>query len=362
MPASTFSRRCSALGARGARPHHHQRPLHGLRLGERLGQDAGEARRRRNSSPRCGAWTSSPPTPASTTRPLYQPHLGEHVAWGDTGTVIYANSVFGARSNFESGPRGAGGGADRAHAGIRLPSRRAPQGHVRGGTQARRWTTSPTGARSASWSASAPELLRGARLHTAIRRAPLADELKHLGGALASYGSMGMFHFVGVTPEAPSVEAAFGGQCRPCEKHGGRRRGDRGRSTASYELGDGDARLVVFSGPQHSLFEMKHLAALFEDRQVKRRHPRASSPPQRRDPRSRATSATRSRWKTPASRCWRACASTSCRTCRRCARRTAGRNMVSQLGQDREHHRRAPLQHHPAAHGGLRGDRLHRGR
>ena len=28
---------------------------------------------------------------------VYQPHLGEHVAWGDTGTVIYANSVFGAR-------------------------------------------------------------------------------------------------------------------------------------------------------------------------------------------------------------------------------------------------------------------------
>src|SRR5262249_29599223 len=35
---------------------------------------------------------------------VYQPHFGEHVAWGDTGTVIYANSVFGARSNFESGP------------------------------------------------------------------------------------------------------------------------------------------------------------------------------------------------------------------------------------------------------------------
>jgi len=35
---------------------------------------------------------------------IYQPHPGEHVAWGDTGTVIYANSVFGARSNFESGP------------------------------------------------------------------------------------------------------------------------------------------------------------------------------------------------------------------------------------------------------------------
>ncbi len=34
---------------------------------------------------------------------VYQPKLGEHVAWGDTGTVIYANSVFGARTNFEAG-------------------------------------------------------------------------------------------------------------------------------------------------------------------------------------------------------------------------------------------------------------------
>jgi hypothetical protein len=37
---------------------------------------------------------------------------------------------------------------------------------------------------------------------------------------------------------------------------------------ASYSLGDGDARLVVFSGPQQSIFEMKRLAALFEGRQV----------------------------------------------------------------------------------------------
>lgn len=29
---------------------------------------------------------------------------GEHVAFGDTGVVIYSNSVCGARSNFEGGP------------------------------------------------------------------------------------------------------------------------------------------------------------------------------------------------------------------------------------------------------------------
>lgn len=36
-----------------------------------------------------------------------------------------------------------------------------------------------------------------------------------------------------------------------------------------YKLGDGDARLVVFSGPQQSLFEMKLLAELFAGRRVK---------------------------------------------------------------------------------------------
>ena len=32
------------------------------------------------------------------------PLNGDHVAYGDTGVVIYSNSVCGARSNFEGGP------------------------------------------------------------------------------------------------------------------------------------------------------------------------------------------------------------------------------------------------------------------
>src|SRR6516164_2512870 len=35
---------------------------------------------------------------------IMPPVLGEHVACGDTGVVIYCNSVCGARSNFEGGP------------------------------------------------------------------------------------------------------------------------------------------------------------------------------------------------------------------------------------------------------------------
>src|SRR3954462_5968672 len=35
---------------------------------------------------------------------IIPPVRGEHLAMGDTGVVIYSNSVFGARSNFEGGP------------------------------------------------------------------------------------------------------------------------------------------------------------------------------------------------------------------------------------------------------------------
>jgi len=44
-----------------------------------------------------------------------------------------------------------------------------------------------------------------------IKVTPPPDALKHLGASLASYGSMAMFHMVGVTPEAPTAEQALGG-------------------------------------------------------------------------------------------------------------------------------------------------------
>src|ERR1700676_3221491 len=41
---------------------------------------------------------------------IMAPVRGEHLAYGDTGVVIYSNSVLGARSNFEGGPSALAGG------------------------------------------------------------------------------------------------------------------------------------------------------------------------------------------------------------------------------------------------------------
>jgi predicted aconitase len=192
---------------------------------------------------------------------VYQPHLGEHVAWGDTGTVIYANSVFGARSNFESGPA-----ALAAAITGRTPEYGFHLDENRKGTFAVRLEAKLDDL--ADWGAVGKLVGESHQDYFAVpvfhgyHRAPTADELKHLGAALASYGSMGMFHFMGVTPEAPASADRFKEKILLTDE-------DIARVYAGYNLGDGDARLVVFSGPQQSLLEMKRLADLFQGRKVK---------------------------------------------------------------------------------------------
>ena len=39
-----------------------------------------------------------------------------------------------------------------------------------------------------------------------IERVPTSDEMKHFGAALASYGSVALFHIAGITPEAQRLD------------------------------------------------------------------------------------------------------------------------------------------------------------
>jgi len=233
---------------------------------DKLGQDAGEAVKERELIACLRRMDVVTTDTCINYQTVYQPHLGEHVAWGDTGTVIYANSVFGARSNFESGP---------AALAAAITGRTPEYGfhldaHRRGSFTVELQASLED---LADWGVVGKLVGEAHQSYFSVpvfhghRRSPRADELKHLGAALASYGSMGMFHFVGVTPEAPTLEAALGGR-KPAERIV-ITDADIERAYAGYGLGGGDARLVVFSGPQQSLFEMKQLAGLFDGRKVK---------------------------------------------------------------------------------------------
>jgi len=232
---------------------------------EELGQDAGEARKEIriiDSMRKMNVVTSDTCINYQT---LYQPHLGEHVAWGDTGTVIYANSVFGARSNFEGGPSALAAALTgrTPEYGFHLDAKRRGTISVR---------IDATLNDLADWGAIGKIVGERHQNYYAVpvfhgMRAPGSDELKHLGCALASYGSMAMFHMVGVTPEARTLDEALGSLAPKDEMV--ITDADLQAVYAGYQLGDMSARLVVFSGPQLSIFEMKDLAERFEGRQVK---------------------------------------------------------------------------------------------
>jgi predicted aconitase len=196
---------------------------------------------------------------------VYQPHFGEHVAWGDTGTVIYANSVFGARSNFESGPA-----ALAAALTGRVPAYGFHLDDHRKGTFVVNVDADLNDL--ADWGALGKLIGEPHQNYfsvpviTGIKKSPTSDELKHLGTSLASYGSMGMFHMVGVTPEAPNVETALGGNTPVDEVT--ITNADIEGIYDSYNVNSGSCDLVVFSGPQLSLYELKNLAGLLEGKKV----------------------------------------------------------------------------------------------
>ena len=228
-----------------------------------LGQDAGEAAKEHQIIKFMREMNVVTSDTCINYQTVYQPHLGEHVAWGDTGTVIYANSVFGARTNFEGGPA-----ALAAAVTGRTPAYGFHLDRHRKGTLTVRLEARLDDL--ADWGAIGKIVGEKHQNYYAVpvfhgmRRAPVADELKHLGCALASYGSMAMFHMVGVTPEAPSLEAALGGNAPTDEIV--ITDADLKRVFASYNTADRSANLVVFSGPQLSLFEMKDLSERFAGR------------------------------------------------------------------------------------------------
>jgi predicted aconitase len=197
---------------------------------------------------------------------VYQPHFGEHVAWGDTGTVIYANSVLGARSNFESGPAAFAAGITgrTPRYGFHVPEQR--RGTVLVELSAELEDLADWGALGAVVGRQCNDYWQVPVIDGVKPGSVTSDRMKHLGASLASYGSLAMFHMVGVTPEAASVDAAFAGR----EPKRAIKVDDAAIADvyASYPADRDEIDLVVLTGPQLSLFEIKLVAELLDGRSV----------------------------------------------------------------------------------------------
>jgi predicted aconitase len=194
---------------------------------------------------------------------IQAPTRGEHVAFGDTGVVIYSNSVCGARSNFEGGPSALSAGLTgrTPRYGYHLDAHRRATLHVR---------TDWTPVTLNDWGALGGVIGKLAGNYWAVPvvegldRPPTSDELKHFGAAMASFGSSALFHLVGITPEASRLEDVKGPNMHYTQVS----KDDVVALHKHYAV-EKDVDVVVFSAPQLSLYELRALAELCEGRKFK---------------------------------------------------------------------------------------------
>ena len=192
---------------------------------------------------------------------IQAPTRGEPVAFGDTGVVIYSNSVCGARSNFEGGPSALSAGLTgrTPRYGFHLDAQRQATLRIRVD-----WTPKSLNDWGALggvvgrlagnyWSVPVVEGLEGA---------PGSDALKHFGAAMASFGSIALFHLVGITPEAARLADVGGDRLAVAHRVG---EAEVEALQQAYAVDD-EIDVVVFSAPQLSLYELRDLAALCEGR------------------------------------------------------------------------------------------------
>lgn len=199
-----------------------------------------------------------------------KPQFGQQIAWGESNAIVFANSVIGARTErypdlFDICCAITG----RAPAmGLHLTENRKGQilFHLVGVSEDLQHSDDfypVLGNLIGRMTLDKIPVIAGMSV------TPDEDQLKAFGAATASSGGVALFHMVGITPEAPTLEAAFQGskpmQTIEVDMHALRQSRRELTHTDNDEL-----HLVVLGSPHFSLAEYKRLAALVAG---KKKHP-----------------------------------------------------------------------------------------
>jgi len=199
----------------------------------------------------------------------WRPKFGQQIAWGESNAICFANSVIGARTErYPDLMDICAAITGRVPAvGLHLTENRAGQILMRLIDVPRRALEDDEfypvlGHLIGKIAQDRIPVVEG------IEIAPTEDQLKALCAAAAASGAVALIHLIGVTPEAPTIEAAFrnGSPHQTIEITMSSLRAARHElTTAAGEKLD----MVVLGSPHFSLAEFKKLAPLLEG---KRRH------------------------------------------------------------------------------------------
>jgi predicted aconitase len=199
-----------------------------------------------------------------------RPSFGQQIAWGESNAIAFANSVIGART--ERYPDlldicCAITGRTPA-AGLHLTENRAGQLLIR-------LARVPLAVQQDDQFFAVLGHLVGKLAEDRVPVVdglvvrPQEDQLKAFAAAVASSGRVALFHLVGITPEAPSLEAAF--HNRAPESAFDLTMADLRGAREELTTADGDRLdMVILGSPHFSIEEFKRLAPLVSGR---KRHP-----------------------------------------------------------------------------------------
>jgi predicted aconitase len=193
------------------------------------------------------------------------PVMGEHCAWMESSAVVFCNSVIGGRTNCE--------GRESTSAAMlakRIPDWGFHRDEYRLG-QNRVKVTMPV-EDVFDWGMLGYFVGDAVQDTIPVIEGPIAKASlirhKHFGAAAASSGGVEMYHMVGITPEASSLERAFGGEAR-----GETFVYDAAERKRIYEMlnavgSSTDVDYVMLGCPHYSIEQIAHAAHLIEGRKV----------------------------------------------------------------------------------------------
>ena len=196
-----------------------------------------------------------------------RPAFGQHVAWGESNAIVFANSVLGARTarygDFIDIAAAITGRAPAAGLHLDQNRRAGIVFDVSGFSEAlikRDAFFAVLGLVVGAESATDVPAIIG--IGTATE-----DQLKIMGASAASAGSVGLFHVVGITPEAPTLDAVVGPSHHILTVTPAMlaiARDSIGRAAGNERLGS-----VNLGTPHYSTGQLEHLLDLLAGRQVR---------------------------------------------------------------------------------------------
>jgi predicted aconitase len=193
------------------------------------------------------------------------PVRGEHCAWMESSAVIYCNSVIGARTNTE--------GRESTSAAMltgRIPDWGLHRDEHRFGTH--RIDVEVKVESVMDWGMLGyfvgDVVQERIPVVTGACSVPEIVRLKHFGASASSSGGVEMYHIVGVTPEAETVEMAFGPK-RPVDTFAyGKAERRRVYDQLNANARDTAVDYVMLGCPHAAIEQLQEAASLLEGRRV----------------------------------------------------------------------------------------------